>query len=216
MGQTNPVPYRAADFSHLRGLNGLSDQQIEVHLGLYQGYITNTNKLNEQIAELLKAGKGSTPEYAELNRALGFEYNGMILHEYYFGNLSSAGSEKPRSGSPTLAAIERTFGSWENWLTDFRSVGTMRGVGWVVTYQDPVTEQISNHWITLHQTGNPAGFKPLLVMDVWEHAFMIDYKPSERAKYIEAFFSNIDWNTVDQRLTSPSSVRPVGVTRVAV
>jgi len=211
MGQYSPQPYKAADFSHLKGLQGLSDQQIEIHLGLYQGYVTNTNKVNEQIADLLKAGKAATPEYAELNRALGFEYNGMILHEYYFGNLSPSGKGQPASGSSVLQAMEGTFGNWDNWLTDFKGEGMMRGVGWVVTYLDPATKRLSNHWITLHQTGHPAGFKPVLVMDVWEHAFLIDYKPSERGKYIEAFFSNIDWTAVEQRLASESSIRPIGV-----
>jgi superoxide dismutase, Fe-Mn family len=210
MGQYSPKPYKAADFSSLKGLQGISDQQIEIHLGLYGGYVTNTNKVNEQIAELLKAGKAATPEFAELNRALGFEYNGMILHEYYFGNLTANGTGEPKSGSAVLKAIEGTFGSWDNWLADFKGVGTMRGVGWAVTYLDPTTERVSNHWITLHQTGHPAGFKPLLVMDVWEHAFMVDYKPSERAKYIDAFFSNIDWQAVEKRLKTEHSLRPVG------
>src|SRR5207248_5596715 len=95
MGQFTPQTYKAADFSKLKGLNGISDQQIEIHLGLYQGYVTNTNKVNEEIADLLKHGKSATREYAELNRALGFEYNGMILHEYYFGNLTANGSAQP-------------------------------------------------------------------------------------------------------------------------
>jgi superoxide dismutase, Fe-Mn family len=207
MGQFSPQPYKAADFSHLKGLQGISDQQIEIHLGLYGGYVTNTNKVNEQIAELLKGGKVGTPEYAELNRALGFEYNGMILHEYYFGNLTPNGTGKPEAA--TLKAIENSFGSYDNWFTDFKGVGTMRGVGWAVTYLDPATQQVSNHWITLHQTGHPAGFKPILILDVWEHAFLIDYKPAERAKYIDAFFSNIDWSAVEKRIKSDSS-RPIG------
>src|ERR1051326_5737776 len=116
MGQFTPQAYKAADFSKLKGLNGISDQQIEIHLGLYQGYVTNTNTVNEKIADLLKQGKSATPEYAELNRALGFEYNGMILHEYYFGNLTANGKGEPNAGSAVLKAIEGRFGSWENWL----------------------------------------------------------------------------------------------------
>jgi Fe-Mn family superoxide dismutase len=210
MAQTQIIGYRAADFSHLHGLNGLSDQQIELHLKLYEGYVTNTNKVNERIAELLSEGKGGTPELAELTRALGFEYNGMVLHEYYFGNLTPKGSPQPPAGSGILSTIERTFGSFDNWATSFRAVGAMRGVGWAVLFQDPTTERLSNHWITLHQTGHPAGFKPLLVMDVWEHAFLIDYKPAERGKYIEAFFANVDWAAVDARLSAAAAIRPVG------
>jgi Fe-Mn family superoxide dismutase len=198
------------DFSRLKGLQGLSDQQIEIHLGLYGGYVTNTNLLNEQIADLVQNGKAGTPTYAELTRRLGFEYSGMILHEYYFGNLTPNGTGEPASGSAVGRAIEASFGDWNTWLQDFQGVGKMRGVGWAILFQDPVTERLSNHWVTLHQDGSPAGFKPILVMDVWEHAFLIDYKPAERPKYIEAFFANIDWNAVEQRLTSKEATRPVG------
>jgi superoxide dismutase, Fe-Mn family len=200
--------YKAQDFSKLKGLTGISDQQVEIHLGLYGGYVTNTNKLNEQIADLIKAGKGNTPECAEQTRRLGFEYNGMILHEYYFSNLTPNAKAEPKSGSELLKQIEDNFGGWENWKKAFVDVGSMRGVGWAILYQDPVTDALSNHWVTLHHQGNPAGFKPILVMDVWEHAFMVDYKPSERAKYIEAFFSNVDWDTVDQRIQSEAAIRP--------
>ena len=85
----------------------------------------------------------------------------------------------------------------------------MRGVGWAILYQDPVNEQLSNHWIALHQDGVPSGFKPILVMDVWEHAFLLDYKPAERGKYIEAFFANIDWDAVQRRLSTAAAVRAV-------
>jgi Fe-Mn family superoxide dismutase len=91
------------------------------------------------------------------------------------------------------------------WKKDFAAVGGMRGVGWAIAYLDPWTGYISNHWVSLHEDGNVAGFEPILVMDVWEHAFLLDYKPAERAKYIEAFFSNVDWAVVKDRL-KPVSV----------
>ena len=83
----------------------------------------------------------------------------------------------------------------------------MRGVGWAICYENPANGRLSNHWITLHETGNVAGFNPVLVMDVWEHAFLLDYKPAERPKYIEAFFSNIDWNVCDERLKRDLAAR---------
>jgi superoxide dismutase, Fe-Mn family len=106
------------------------------------------------------------------------------------------------SGSPFVTAVEQTFGDFETWKKDFVGVGSMRGVGWAVCYQDPATGRLSNHWITLHEDGNVAGFTPVLVMDAWEHAFLLDYKPAERPKYIEAFFSNIDWDTVSGRINT--------------
>jgi Fe-Mn family superoxide dismutase len=189
--------YTPKDFN-LSGLNGISDKTLEIHFGLYKGYVTNTNTLNEHIAGLLNDGKGGTPEYAELTRRLGFEYNGMRLHEFYFGNLKAGGASLT-TGSTLAQAIDTSFGSFDNWKNDFVKVGAMRGVGWAILYQDPFTGRLSNHWITLHEDGNPAGFQPILVMDVWEHAFLLDYKPAERPKYIEAFFSNIDWSAAEQR-----------------
>jgi Fe-Mn family superoxide dismutase len=84
-------------------------------------------------------------------------------------------------------------------METFKAVGATRGVGWVILFQDPLTDRITNHWVTLHQDGIPARCRPLLVMDVWEHAFMRDYKASERAKYVEAFFKNIDWPVIEDR-----------------
>src|SRR5205823_4521539 len=143
-----------------------------------------------------------------LTRRLGFEYNGMILHEYYFENLRRAADPKPPASSGLAQAIGSSFDSIDQWLTDFHAIGEMRGVGWVILFEDPMTDRLSNHWITLHQEGIPAGFKPLLVMDVWEHAFMRDYKATERKKYVEAFFRNIDWALVERRLQQTASVRP--------
>ena len=140
------------------------------------------------------------PLYSELKRRLGFEFNGMVLHEYYFDNLKKNGETDPAANSAFRQAAESSFGSYETWKTDFVGVGKMRGVGWAICFEQPDTGRLSNHWITLHQTGEVAGFNPVLVMDVWEHAFLLDYKPAERPKYIEAFFSNMDWNTVGARL----------------
>jgi Fe-Mn family superoxide dismutase len=142
------------------------------------------------------------PAYSELTRRLGFEYNGMVLHEYYFGNMKRQGGDDAPRGSGFRSAVERSFPSYEIWKTDFVGVGKMRGVGWAICYLDPANGRVSNHWITLHETGNVSGFVPLLVMDVWEHAYLLDYKPSDRPKYIEAFLANVDWGVVEKRMQS--------------
>jgi Fe-Mn family superoxide dismutase len=193
----------------LSGLQGISDNTLQVHFGLYEGYVKNTNLLNEQISEIVKNGQaqGANPHFAELTRRLGFEYNGMVLHEYYFGNMTKNAGAQPGSGlSETLGG---SFGDFETWKKDFSAVGGMRGVGWAIAYLDPHTQRVSNHWITLHEDGNVAGFVPLLVMDVWEHAFLLDYKPAERSKYIESFFANVDWGIVNQRLEAAKAGRTV-------
>ena len=195
-------PYKAKQFN-LSGLKGISDQTLEMHFKLYEGYVKETNKLEARIAEFLKDGKvdqEEMPLYSELKRRLGFEFNGMVLHEYYFENLKKNGETDPAASSAFRQAAESSFGSYEIWKTDFVGVGKMRGVGWAICFEQPDTGRLSNHWISLHQTGEVAGFNPVIVMDVWEHAFLLDYKPAERPKYIEAFFSNMDWKTVEERL----------------
>lgn len=197
------ISYKPKSFN-LSGLKGISDRTIEMHFKLYEGYVDATNELTEKISELLKKGEVDHEkmlDYSELKRRLGFEYNGMVLHEYYFGNLTSGGGGDPKAGSPFTKRAQAGFESFEIWKGDFISTGKMRGVGWVVCYEDPSSGRLSNHWITLHEGGNIAGYQPLLVMDMWEHAFLLDYKPSEKGKYIESFFSNVDWQSVEKRLT---------------
>jgi superoxide dismutase, Fe-Mn family len=202
--------YKARQFN-LSGLKGISDQTLEMHFKLYEGYVKETNNLTERISDFIKDGnvdQEEMPAYSELTRRLGFEYNGMVLHEYYFDNLQKGGGTgDPVQTSQFAKAAEASFGSYDIWKADFVGIGKMRGVGWAICYQNPNNGRLSNHWITLHETGNVAGFVPILVMDVWEHAFLLDYKPAERPKYIEAFFSNIAWNMVEDRLKKLTGVQ---------
>ena len=198
----------------LHGLHGISDQTVAMHVKLYEGYVTETNKLTSRIRDILMDGKVGEDEmmvYSECKRRLGFEYNGMLLHEYYFDGLMVGGSPEPESTSAFRSAAEESFGTYETWKVDFMHVGNMRGVGWSICYLNPYNGKLSNHWITLHEIGNVTGFIPVLVMDVWEHAFMLDYQPSERKDYIESFFENIDWKAVERRLArtvAPTSAPP--------
>ncbi len=194
--------YTARTFD-LSDLNGISNETLAMHFKLYEGYVTNTNVLNQRIADLIGDGQLDPTQaaaFSELKRRFGFEYNGMVLHEYYFDNMQKQGTGDPFSNSAFVGAAEASFGSYETWKADFVNTGKMRGVGWAAVYQDPSNGAISNHWINLHETGNVAGYKPILIMDVWEHAFIKDYAPVDRPKYIEAFFSNINWTTVNARL----------------
>jgi Fe-Mn family superoxide dismutase len=191
------MTYQAKDYSSLIGMEGFSETLLKNHFTLYQGYVTNTNKLADSLAGMLKNGTTSTPEYAELKRRMGFEFNGMRLHEYYFGNL---GGKAPLNKSGKLAGkLADAFSSVDAWEQDFRSTGAMRGIGWTILYQDNMTGWLFNQWINEHEVGHFAGCTPVLVMDVFEHAFMIDYG-LKRADYINAFFKNVDWGVVEGRL----------------
>lgn len=189
--------YRLKNFDHLLGLSGFSDQLLKNHFILYQGYVTNFNKLNDILVELEKSDKFGTPEFAELNRRLGWEFNGMRLHELYFGNLSKDKKEFD-NGLALAKKIIEEWGSYGMWEKDFKSMGAMRGIGWIVLYYDAEAGRLFNVWINEHDMGHFAGAIPLLVMDVFEHAYMVDYG-LKKMDYIEAFMKAVDWRMAETR-----------------
>lgn len=191
------ITYTARDYNRLLGMEGFSETLLKNHFTLYQGYVTNTNRLMETLGQLLRDGKTGSPEYAELKRRLGWEFNGMRLHEYYFENLGGKGG--PDRTGKLFKKVSDEFGSYENWEKDFKATGMMRGIGWAILYQDSLSGRLINFWINEHEVGHPAGCNPVLILDVFEHAFMIDYG-LKRADYIEAFFRNIDWRVVESRI----------------
>ncbi|HEY4716927.1 MAG TPA: Fe-Mn family superoxide dismutase [bacterium] len=191
------MAYSAKDYSKLIGMAGFSETLLKNHFTLYQGYVTNTNKVLDILSQMLKDGKTGTPEYAELKRRQGWEFNGMRLHEYYFENLGGEG-QIDKNGKLAKKIIE-SFGSYEAWEKDFKATGSMRGIGWVVLYQDTATGNLINFWVNEHDVAHPAGGNPVIIMDVFEHAFMLDYG-LKRADYIEAFFKNIDWKSAEMRI----------------
>jgi superoxide dismutase, Fe-Mn family len=191
------MAYTAKDYSKLIGIEGFSNTLLNNHFTLYQGYVTNTNKLADTLAAMLKDGKTATPEYAELKRRFGWEFNGMHLHELYFENLGGKGALVKSAVLGKMIAA--SFGSYEAWEQDFRATGAMRGIGWVVLYYDVPACRLFNQWINEHDVGHLAGCQPILVMDVFEHAYMTDYA-LKRADYIAAFFKNIDWKAAENRI----------------
>ena len=191
------MPYTAKDYSKLIGMEGFSETLLKNHFTLYQGYVTNTNKVLDTLDQMLKEGKTGVPEFAELKRRLGWEFNGMRLHEYYFENLGGKGGIN--KGGKLAKKMAEDFGSYEAWEKDFKAVGTMRGIGWVALYQDTANGKLINFWIDEHDVSHPAGCNLILIMDVFEHAFMIDYG-LKRADYIEAFFKNLNWSAAEARL----------------
>jgi Fe-Mn family superoxide dismutase len=184
--------YKAKDYSSLIGMPGFSEKALTTHFKLYQGYVNNANLL----LDTLKTLERKTPAYAELKRRVGWEFDGMRLHELYFENLGGKGISG--TSGPLYQKIATDFGSFENWKADFIATGSMRGIGWAVLYLDPQSNRLLNTWINEHDVGHLAGGKPILIMDVFEHAYIIDYL-LDRAAYINAFFKNINWEIVNQR-----------------
>ncbi len=191
------MSYEPKDFKNLAGIKGFSEQLMKNHLSLYQGYVANTNKLIADLDKLLKENETGAHKFAELKRRFGWEFNGMKLHEHYFLNITNKFKELDKN-SKFFREIAEYFGSYETWVKDFKSVGLMRGIGWVILYYDIEAKKFFNTWINEHDTSHLLGAAPILVMDMFEHAFMIDYG-LKKAEYIESFFKAIDWNEVAKR-----------------
>ncbi len=191
------MPYEAKNFDSLLGLQGFSDQLLKNHFTLYQGYVTNTNKLADVLAAMLKDGKQAAPEFAELKRRFGWEFNGMRLHELYFGNLIKGG--KALADGAFKKQIIKDFGSYEAWEKDIKAISTMRGIGWAVLYYDISAKRLINVWINEHDVGHLTTCAPILVIDVFEHAYITDYG-IKRADYVEALWKVLNWSEAERRM----------------
>ena len=126
---------------------------------------------------------------------------------------TSAESQR-RAGILTfISSLSQSFGSYENWEKDFKATGSMRGIGWCVLYQDSADNRLMNFWINEHDVSHPAGCNPIIVMDVFEHAFMTDYG-LKRADYLEAFMKNINWPVVEARIDEHLKANAEGRLRI--
>jgi Fe-Mn family superoxide dismutase len=190
--ETAATVYEARSFD-LSRLQGLSQEAIETHLGLYHGYV---EKLNELAA---KRAARSPEDAAARVRHFAFEYNGVVLHELFFEQLSGPNAPQLSSGSVVAEAADISFGGTEEWRRDVYALAETRGVGWVICVRDPVKNRIFNTWVDLHHLAVPASSQFLFVVDFWEHAYLLDFAPKERTKYLDTLWTQIDWNVVDRR-----------------
>ncbi len=195
------APIQAKDFSYLLGTEGFSDTLLKNHFKLYEAYVKNTNTLLDALNKMSADKTDKTPQYAELKRRLGWEFNGVLLHEYYFENIGKG--EIPGDNSPLKKKLAEAFGSFDSWKQDFTATASMRGIGWVVLYVEPRTGKVVNEWINEHDTGHLCGATPLLILDVFEHAYITDYQ-LDKPKYIENFLKNINWKVVEERFNKLS------------
>lgn len=190
--------YTAKNYEHLLGTVGFSDQLLKNHFTLYEGYVKNTNSALQKLEQLAKEDKRSSQEYMEIKRRFGWEWDGMRLHEMYFGNMTKGGVAL-NTESALAKKIIAQWGSIEEWAKGFKGTGAMRGIGWVILAHDKEADKLFNVWINEHDGGHLAGATPILIMDVFEHAFMLDYG-IKRADYIEAFWNAIDWGVASSRV----------------
>lgn len=176
-------------------VDGISKEQLDVHMTLYQGYVTNFNGLMQDRENYLK-NPADSRAFSDLTRRIAFEYDGIRLHELYFNNLKS-GAE---AGAKFQNAAISSFGSFEEWKADFSKVLTIRGIGWGIVFFDKENNQLINTFVADHEIGHLATLNPVLVIDLWEHAFSVDFKPTEKAKYLEVIWKNIGWDAVEERM----------------
>jgi Fe-Mn family superoxide dismutase len=200
--------FTAKDYRHLMGLRGFSETLFEQHFSLYEGYVKNASELLERITSLRTEAKPPTLEVSELSRRLAWEFNGMRLHELYFDGLTHEPPPLDMSSS-LVEGLAHSFSSLEAWRQDFRAVGAMRGIGWVVMCVDRVSGRLLNTWINEHDTGCLVTATPILVMDVFEHAYITDYG-LKKESYIEAFMRAVDWHVVEARLQDTAERMPSG------
>lgn len=194
--------YKEKNFKIPR-LKGLSEKQLEEHLKLYSGYVKHVNLVREHIHDLENDKDKNAYIVSELRRRFSFEFNGMRMHEYYFEGFEH-GHKESESDTPLKKTLAEKYESFDEWLLHFKAVGMTRGIGWAVLYYDPRVNTPHTVWVSDHELGTLAGLPILIAMDMWEHAFMVDYTPSEKKKYIDAFFENLNWDVVEKRFTAVS------------
>ena len=191
--------YKEKKFN-LPEIDGISSKQIEVHLGLYAGYVKHVNKI---LKDTSRDQERDTDPYilSEAKRRFGFEWNGMRNHEYYFGNLEGGASELP--DGKLKEALIHCFSSTEGCIDTIKKTAeTTRGNGWVMLQYDNERKDLLVHWVTDHEIGQCTSLIPLIAIDMWEHAYMVDYMPAEKMKYLDAYLSALNWNKIAENFES--------------
>jgi superoxide dismutase, Fe-Mn family len=195
------MSYQVRPFD-LSGVQGLSKKAIDLHLGLYKTYVEQLNKLLEQSPE---RSAGASPLALDgYNRRFAFEYNGVALHELFFEQLAGK-HRQPRSDGEFLEALHESYGDFAGWKSSIEALAKTRGVGWVLTLRERGAERLHNCWIDLHQLSLPANCEIVFALDLWEHAYMIDFTAAQRADYVKIILENVDWPVLDQRF-APAAV----------
>lgn len=182
-------------------LDGISQKSIDEHLKLYAGYVKHSNLIQEKIAEYSVDSEKNAFVLGELQRRFGFEFDGMRNHEAYFEQFEDGAVDLSPEGKLAMA-IAAEWGSLDAAMTRFKAIAMTRGVGWAIMYYDPQTGKLINTWVEEQHLGHLVGLKIVLALDMWEHSYMCDYVPSEKKKYVEAFFKNLNGKKIEERFES--------------
>lgn len=191
--------FQAKDFSYLiQKMPNIDSKLLQLHFKLYEGYVTQVNNLNSMLSsELNKAIDGQPFTFQAIKKQYAYEYDGMVLHELYFENLGGDG--KLVAASPLAKKIQKQYKSFDAWKVDFEQTCLVRAIGWVILCWDPATDTLKNVWIDEHSKGELVLTVPLLVVDLWEHAYLCQFG-SNRKQYLETLWKYINWSVVNSRL----------------
>ena len=191
------MTYTAKTFV-LPALKGLSEKQVKVHLNLYEGYVKHVNLIGEKLSAVRSGALEMDPYIvAELRRRFAFEFNGARLHEYYFEQFEG-GAVAMNQNSALVSVVSEKYGG-HGLIEHIKEVAGSRGIGWVIVYGDPARKTVITSFVSDHEVGQLAGLPVLLALDMWEHAYMLDYVPAEKKNYIDAFFANLNWSVIEKR-----------------
>lgn len=192
------MAYAPKNYDHLKGgaLKGLSDSQLEQHFTLYKGYVAKLNEIEEKLAQIDNSKPNySFNEYSELKRREAVAFNGSFLHELYFENLGADDAI-----SPELAQALEASGGKDKVLADLKSCA-MGGPGWALLTRNRRDGKLHTYFVAEHHIGLPLDQDVLIVLDSWEHAFMVDYG-IKRPDYLSVFVENIKWSEVSKRFAA--------------
>lgn len=180
-------------------LEGISERTIKEHLALYAGYVKHVNLIHDKITKMKEDSEKNAYALSEIQRRLGFEFGGMKNHEYYFSQFEG-GAKEANLESELYKSCTYLWGSWDAFLAQFKAVAMTRGVGWAMLYLDRSAQRLVMTWVDEQHIGQLADVDIILALDMWEHSFMLDYAPSEKKQYVDAFFKNLNWEVVANRI----------------
>lgn len=192
------MTYETKTFS-IPALDGISEKTIKEHLGLYAGYVKHVNLIHEKIAEMKADSEKHAYALAEVQRRLGFEFGGMKNHEAYFAQFEG-GAKALEESSALMQMITETWGSFDAFLAQYKATAMTRGIGWAMVYFDEAAKKLVMTWVDEQHIGQLTNVHIVLALDMWEHSYMLDYAPSEKKNYVEAFFKNLNWDIVASRV----------------
>ena len=196
------MAYEVREELEPRSIGAISSELLDDHFRIYKSFVQHTNSLQAELQAMRSNDQGGSLLYLERAKRISFEANGLILHELFFENLSP---QKTEIQGELAELLEKSFGSLDAWRGDFNHISKCRGNGWAILFYDPQMEQVLQTFVDSNHLGVPLGWVPLLVLDLWEHAYIRDFGAHGRDSYVMKIFEYLDFNRASERLLAGRS-----------